>query len=55
MKADYIEGFDAGVAIILQEIEAWLDLRPEQESVLAPLLEHLKDEDTVPEKKVEKS
>ena len=55
MKTDYIEGFDAGVAIILQEIEAWLDLRPEQESVLAPLLEHLRDEDAVPEKKFEKS
>lgn len=51
---EWIQGFDAGVAIIIQEIEEWMKLRPEQESVLEPLLEHLKSEDLPDQKKFEK-
>jgi len=49
---EWIQGFDAGVAIIIQEIEAWMKLRPEQESVLEPLLEHLKSEGKSEPKKI---
>ena len=48
---EWIQGFDAGVAIIVQEVEEWLKLRPEQAEVLEPLLEHLKREDK-PELKI---
>jgi len=48
---EWIQGFDAGVAIIIQEVEEWLNLRPEQADVLEPLLEHLKRiEDSDPKK-----
>jgi hypothetical protein len=42
---EWIQGFDAGVAIIVQEVEEWLKLRPEQADVIEPLLEHLKREE----------
>lgn len=42
---EWIQGFDAGVAIIVQEVEEWLKLRPEQAEVIEPLLEHLKREE----------
>jgi hypothetical protein len=42
---EWIQGFDAGVAIIVQEVEEWLKLRPEQSEVIEPLLEHLKREE----------
>ena len=48
---EWIQGFDAGVAIIIQEVEEWMKLRPEQESVLEPLLEHLKREEESEPKK----
>jgi hypothetical protein len=42
---EWIQGFDAGVAIIVQEVEEWMKLRPEQADVIEPLLEHLKREE----------
>jgi len=42
---EWIQGFDAGVAIIVQEVEEWLKLRPEQADVIEPFLEHLKREE----------
>jgi len=47
VKNEWTKGFDAGVAIMLLEIQDYMDLRPEQESVLLPLLDHLRQEEPI--------
>jgi len=43
-QADYIKGFDAGYAYVLNEIEQYIKTYPSEEFVLKELLAHLKME-----------